>query len=304
MFITFFICREVHLPDGRRLLRHDRYDAVRHDNKFSEQQMMDSGILRIHPSFRIIAVGNPPDRENPWLVAEVLSMFSFVDTLNVHSLEDKISVIFHISPPQSSMEKDLLYMVQNACQQLEVLEGGDMNVSAGNLSPSCRQLLRLWKSSKSDMNRALAQYAVGSHIEFKNDLINNVNDKIMKMVMARFMPAAMRSSFESSLTKHAMCISEEPAIFASTAVEESVSSLKMPSDETTGEIVRIGNKTLTTLAPKHPELVPDTRFVSIKKHISYLESIADDVMADERHLLLIGNQGRSVEYISLIGKFV
>jgi len=39
------------------------------------------GLIRVHESFRIIAIAYPPSIENPWLTAEVLPMF------HVHHLE-------------------------------------------------------------------------------------------------------------------------------------------------------------------------------------------------------------------------
>ena len=89
--------REIDLADGRRLLRHDRFDNIQAvgGNKFeansdgvgsSNNTVFDrSGddILRVHPSFRIIALGNPSSRDNgngseDWMSAEILTMFNFV----------------------------------------------------------------------------------------------------------------------------------------------------------------------------------------------------------------------------------
>ncbi|KAG8240059.1 hypothetical protein J437_LFUL019626 [Ladona fulva] len=52
--------RELQLYDGQRLLRHDRYDAIKEENKLTDEEMAKSGVLRIHPSFRIIALADPP----------------------------------------------------------------------------------------------------------------------------------------------------------------------------------------------------------------------------------------------------
>eukprot|EP00755_Sulcionema_specki_P007718 Sspe_Gene.38973::Locus_18803_Transcript_1_2_Confidence_0.400_Length_3854::g.38973::m.38973 len=57
--------REVSLNDGRRLLRSDRYDALTNPPETT---------LRIHPSFRIVALGNP---DGSWLTAEATALFSF-----------------------------------------------------------------------------------------------------------------------------------------------------------------------------------------------------------------------------------
>lgn len=52
--------RELQLYDGKRLLRHDRYDYVKQKYKFSDEDMIKSGVQRIHPSFRIIGLAEPP----------------------------------------------------------------------------------------------------------------------------------------------------------------------------------------------------------------------------------------------------
>jgi len=52
--------RELQLHDGRRLIRHDRFDEYKTHHTLSEQQLYDSGLLRIHPAFRIVALAAPP----------------------------------------------------------------------------------------------------------------------------------------------------------------------------------------------------------------------------------------------------
>lgn len=300
--------REMHLPDGRRLLRHDRYDAIRRDNQFSEQQMAARGALRVHPSFRIVAVGTPPERENPWLTAEVLGIFSFVDTLEVTALQDKISILSHILPPGSPAEADMLSLLQHACRDLEALAGGDSSSPTNTIAPSCRQLLRLWRSSKSNMSRALSKFTVNSHEEWKREIVLDVNDKILRMFMVPFMPTSLRESFQSTLISHAEAMREDGDMLSASRVQASVQAQRPAGEvalhgvadaEGSGEAIQIGETVLNIVPPKHPELVPDTRFVSIAKHMDYLGSIAADVTSGERHLLLIGNQGTARHIVNL-----
>lgn len=52
--------RELQLYDGRRLLSHDRYDElVCH---LGEERLEQSGVLRIHPAFRVIVLAEPPGK--------------------------------------------------------------------------------------------------------------------------------------------------------------------------------------------------------------------------------------------------
>ena len=50
--------RELQLHDGKRLLRHDRYDFLKSELGLTDEQLASSGVLRIHPSFRIVALSD------------------------------------------------------------------------------------------------------------------------------------------------------------------------------------------------------------------------------------------------------
>ena len=68
--------RDAVLNDGTRLLGPERYDAVMADHGFDAAQMDAAGIVRIHPSFRIIGLGEPPESgARPWFTEEIASMF-------------------------------------------------------------------------------------------------------------------------------------------------------------------------------------------------------------------------------------
>ena len=42
------------------MVRHDRYDEYKSRYNLSDEQLYDSGICRIHPAFRIVALAEPP----------------------------------------------------------------------------------------------------------------------------------------------------------------------------------------------------------------------------------------------------
>lgn len=80
----------------------DRYDFLINQLKIDEKQLTDNGILRIHPDFRIVAIGEPPNtqsREGNWMSPEVLSLFVFHDmrTLSkqeeMHIITSKVSFL-------------------------------------------------------------------------------------------------------------------------------------------------------------------------------------------------------------------
>ena len=284
-------CREIHLPDGRRLLRSDRYDKIRQSKGYTEEQMASTHLFRVSPSFRVVAVGNLPNRENPWLNAEVLGIFLHIETLDIASLDDKIKIISSISPPTSSIEVDILTVLKHACASLEDLSHrGSLDTDNAVLSPSCRQLLRLWKLSTAMASRLLPNYAL-DHMKFKENVISYVNDRLIAMFMVPFMPSSMKESVQRCLVDHSVEMEGISELFSAAKMKDSLPN-KIPKNESIPtKSVQFGSIVMSKASPAQPELVPDTRFVSIDKHLSYLESIASDVVSHEKNILLIGNQG-------------
>lgn len=54
--------REVQLYDGTRLVGSDSYDQMISSGR-SAKELTENRIFRIHPSFRIVALAEPPLRE-------------------------------------------------------------------------------------------------------------------------------------------------------------------------------------------------------------------------------------------------
>lgn len=71
--------RELQLHDGKRLIRSDRYDAIKEELNKTDEDMLQSGILKIHPEFCIFALAEPaaPGATKNWITPEVLSLFLF-----------------------------------------------------------------------------------------------------------------------------------------------------------------------------------------------------------------------------------
>lgn len=82
--------RELQLYDGSRLLRADRYDALRDNSGLSEEDMLARGLHRIHPSFRIVALAEPPvigAAQGQWLTPEALTLFLYHNMRRLSSQE-------------------------------------------------------------------------------------------------------------------------------------------------------------------------------------------------------------------------
>lgn len=72
--------RELQLHDGQRLISDEKYQFIKDNFNLTDSQLMKNGILRIHPSFRIIAIAEPPNNQSTqgnWITPEVLSLFLF-----------------------------------------------------------------------------------------------------------------------------------------------------------------------------------------------------------------------------------
>lgn len=96
--------REIQLHDGKRLINAERYDQLIKECDVNPDQLFASGVLRIHPDFRIIALAEPPvvNVKGNWLTSEMLSLFLFHEmrTLSkseeINIIEAKVCILFNI----------------------------------------------------------------------------------------------------------------------------------------------------------------------------------------------------------------
>lgn len=299
------------MPDGRRLLRHDRYDFIQAkartrtndtSNEAIGSDLLGNNVLRIHPSFRIVALGVPPDRENLWITAEALSIFPFIETLPNLSVAEKIDIVSGVCPPSSAESQSLLESLRRVTEKLSALDedpGSEVKLSASlaqsSLSPSCRQLLRLWAGSNEHLTSLVTSTSLTPQA-LLSECSKDMMMRVRKMFMAPFMPHALREAFDAALTEATLSAerteSESVQNDANFTSSKTAVNSRIEVDCGNG-VVRIGSATLSLNKPSRPELVPDTLFVDVPAHVSYLEEIAHDVLAGDRHVLLIGNQGVS-----------
>ncbi len=72
--------RDISLFDGTRLLRDDRYQTLKQQTGLTDEQMKDRSIFPIHPSFRVVALAEPPvigSSTQQWLNPELLTLFLY-----------------------------------------------------------------------------------------------------------------------------------------------------------------------------------------------------------------------------------
>ena len=96
--------RDIELFDGSRLMRWDRYDATRARAGLTEDEMSAQQMFRIHESFRIVAVGEPPSAKEgvQWLTSETVACFSFHITTEVAG--DRLEAVLQELYPQVRLD--------------------------------------------------------------------------------------------------------------------------------------------------------------------------------------------------------
>uniref|UniRef100_A0A8D1YX47 von Willebrand factor A domain-containing protein 8 n=1 Tax=Sus scrofa TaxID=9823 RepID=A0A8D1YX47_PIG len=179
--------RELSLYDGSRLLREDRYMRLKEELQMSDEQLQKRSIFPIHPSFRIIALAEPPvigSTTQQWLGPEFLTMF-FFHYMKPLVKSEEIQVIKEMVPsiPQEALDKLLSFTHK-------LRETQDPTAQSLAASLSTRQLLRI--------SRRLAQYP--------NE---NLHSAVTKACLARFLPSLARLALEKNLADAAIEISTD-----------------------------------------------------------------------------------------------
>ncbi|ELU02005.1 hypothetical protein CAPTEDRAFT_192877 [Capitella teleta] len=248
--------RELSLFDGSRLLRHDKYDAIKEKNSFSDAQMTERGVFRIHPSFRICALSEPPtlgSSTGQWLTSEVLTMFLFHHMRDLNQQEE-LQILNQLVPHLSNMQPilDLTHKMR---------EAPDANLKSAATSLSTRQLLRI--------ARRLAEYPS-----------ENLNETVHKACLSRFLPRLAQTALD-----------EELEIVGLTSSSNKITELeKATTCEVKDGVLRIGSTTVDVHNAESKMKVPDVLFYENPQHLNVMEGMLKDFLLGE-HLLLVGNQG-------------
>ncbi|CAH1781042.1 unnamed protein product [Owenia fusiformis] len=250
--------RELSLFDGSRLLRRDRYDALKESTGFTDKELYEKGILPIHPSFRIIALAEPPvltSSTQQWMTPEVLTMFLY----------------HHMRPMQRNEENEVLHkIVPDAVNLSPILEltnklraSHDTTVQSIASSLSTRQLVRI--------AHRLAKYPE-----------SNFYDIIHKACLSRFLPRMAKQSLDQ--------VMEDVGITKVTETRTVDNLEKSITCEIKEGILRIGTTEVAVHNPETKMKVPDVLFYENAQHLSVMEDMLKDYLLGE-HLLLVGNQG-------------
>ncbi|PNI60300.1 VWA8 isoform 3 [Pan troglodytes] len=251
--------RELSLYDGSRLLREDRYMRLKEELQLSDEQLQKRSIFPIHPSFRVIALAEPPvigSTAHQWLGPEFLTMFFFhymkplVKSEEIQVIKEKVPNV-----PQEALDKLLSFTHK-------LRETQDPTAQSLAASLSTRQLLRI--------SRRLSQYP--------NE---NLHSAVTKACLSRFLPSLARSALEKNLADATIEINTDDNLEP---------ELKDYKCEVTSGTLRIGAVSAPIYNAHEKMKVPDVLFYDNIQHVIVMEDMLKDFLLGE-HLLLVGNQG-------------
>ncbi|XP_067371715.1 von Willebrand factor A domain-containing protein 8 isoform X1 [Channa argus] len=259
--------RDLDLYDGTKLLKWDRYQALKEQLQFNDQQLQERSIFPIHPSFRVLALAEPPivgaspnssssssSRGQQWLGPELLTMFLYHRVAPLAKAEE-MDLIQGLTPnvPKEAAEQ-LLHLTHN------LRKTNDPTAQSLASSLSTRQLLRIF--------RRLSQYP-------NESIAHAVN----KACLSRFLPSLARASLQKNLTN---CHIQDPP--------EPAEHIRDSTCTVTDGVLTIGSVSAPIYHPNEKMKVPDVLFYDNPQHMMVMEDMLKDFLLGE-HLLLVGNQG-------------
>ncbi|XP_036613372.1 von Willebrand factor A domain-containing protein 8 [Trichosurus vulpecula] len=251
--------RELTLFDGSRLLREDRYQHLKEELQLSDEQLKKRSIYPIHPSFRIIALAEPPvigSSTQQWLGPEFLTLFFFhhmkplVRSEEMEVIKEMVSNV-----PHDAVEKLLSFTHK-------LRETQDPTAQSLAASLSTRQLLRI--------TRRLSKYPDES-----------LHRAVNKACLSRFLPSLARSALEKNLLDAGI----EPTTDNHPQPEPKDYRCEIKSGS-----LKIGNISIPVHNTNEKMKVPDVLFYENFQHMVLMEDMLKDFLLGE-HLLLVGNQG-------------
>ncbi|XP_065077399.1 von Willebrand factor A domain-containing protein 8 [Ochlerotatus camptorhynchus] len=247
--------REMQLYDGRRLMRHDRYDRLL-EAGLMKDDLTARGFLRIDPAFRIIAMAEPHQKIGTnWITAETLNLFLFHEIRGL-SKDEELNVVNSLYGPLD----ETMHQILSVAHHLRASGDTTMQNLASNLST--RQLLRI--------ARRLHEY--GEHLSDRS-----AHSILHNTFLTKFMPNVPRSVLENALrTCH-----------VTPGTESRAEDVTISTDD---GVLRIGNTKVPIYQTEAVSKVPDIVFYNVPQHVKLMERLLQDFTLGE-HLLLVGNQG-------------
>jgi MoxR-like ATPase len=261
--------REITLFDGTSFVCPARYAEMQERLGYTDADLAARGIYRVHPSFCVLALANPPTRQDPWLNNEVLHLFHFftveMDLSSTVGQGRNADLLQAIVP---GVPRDFAESMSKFAMHMERM--GEDPLSSVTSPVSLRQMLR--------MARRAAQHPSELHSSLYNACMMMYMPKTEKEAVVALMDTVgiLRNDEEYSVSALALVVTDADG--------------KETSDYSQGATLQIGDVIVKCASPENPALVPDVVFFHIPMHTRLLRSMLQDFLLGE-HLLLIGNQG-------------
>lgn len=243
--------RELQLCDGTLLLHEDRYKHLISQG-FSENDLNEKNIFKIHKAFRLIALAEPPNPNSTatnWLTPEILSLFAFIEIQSLKKSEE-IRIIKELY----GKVDECVHKVIDLSHILRESKDPVLENLADTLST--RQLLKIAK-----------RMSVYPSEDELYEIVQNT-------FLAKFMPALPKAALEKAI--------ESAGIQRPNIMKMSKKYISME-----GDLLRIGNTDMKIESTNDGSKVPNTLFYDVPQHIALLERLLQDFIIGE-NIFLVG----------------
>ncbi|KAK9739681.1 AAA domain (dynein-related subfamily) [Popillia japonica] len=236
----------------------ERYDLMKQQFNITDDQLSINGVLKIHPDFRIIAIGEPPALQTGvnWMSPEVLSLFIFHEAHALSKHEE-----MHIITSQCGVIQKPLHQIIDLAHILPHILRRNPDPALRNLSGhlSTRQLLRI----------------ASRMAKFPTD---DAYDTIEATFMMKFLPSLTREALERTVQNLGINSNDR-------------SQLEEPLKYGVVDgVLTIGGTTARVYRADNTTKVPNILFYDVPQHLHLMERLLQDFQLGQ-HLFLVGNQG-------------
>ncbi|GMF35840.1 unnamed protein product [Phytophthora fragariaefolia] len=268
--------REIDLADGSKLVPQKTYETILADANKSGDASALNRVSAIHPSFRIIAIAEAdpatlrataatPGKESTaaWLISDSISMFSFHHLPIITSGQSE-EVVRHLYP---DLPDETTSMLLSFSEKLRHAKESSASADYLALSLSTRQLLRVCRRLDAFPEQSLKDLRPLLHDALLTQFLSSSCSRLVDALLDEC--NAPTTIPASNMLEH-----QEPD-----AIREE------------GGRLCIGDVSYPIQNPSNPELVPQPHYFDIPKHTQCMKAMLQDVVAGQKHMLLIGNQG-------------
>eukprot|EP00049_Salpingoeca_infusionum_P004861 m.84891 g.84891 ORF g.84891 m.84891 type:complete len:1894 (-) comp12765_c0_seq4:107-5788(-) len=257
--------RELTLFDGTTLLPRSKVEQLMKSTGLNEAELAEKGVLAVHPSFRIIALAEPPSKTSTkrWLNEELQTMFSF---LQVHPLnhQQQQTILEATVPSLQPVLRDALINLSEVFQ------------NAGK-SPQTAMLTDSFKFSTRHVARVAKRLAAFPDSETLPSLVE-------RTMLAEFLPTIAKDALRDLVQR------ASPSSTSSSSQSGQGFDTTNPSITVTETDVIVGDVSFPIRKDGDKARVPDITFYDNPTHAQAMREILKDMKLGD-HTLLVGNQG-------------